>query len=62
MQRNFPQTWQRETDRRARRPIYWRNEYRATRQESLEARYRLYADAMESLGQPAVDFDTWLNS
>jgi DNA-binding LacI/PurR family transcriptional regulator len=62
MNRNFPQTWQRVTDRGARRPIYWRNEYQRTRGETLQARYDNYRAAMEALGIPAVDFDTWLNT
>jgi len=28
---------------------------------TLEDRYNIYVDAMIALGQPYVDFDTWLN-
>lgn len=57
-----PSTWRRELDRGARKPVYWRNEYQRGRGETLEVRYRIYCDAMKSLGQPAKDFNDWLNS
>ena len=62
MMRKLPSTWQRETDRGARRRIYWRNEYARGRYEALEARYRHYCDCMGSLDQEPVDFVSWLNT
>ena len=58
---NRPNSWRRTIDRGARRPIYWRNEYQAGADETLEVRYRLYCDAMQSLDREPDDFDTWLN-
>lgn len=60
--RHQPRTWQRVTDRAAKQPIYWRNEYARGRGETLEARYQQYRDCMESLDREPMDFDSWLNT
>lgn len=43
-------------------PQRWRNEYQRPESETLEARYRVYCEAMHSMGREPKSFDDWLNS
>jgi hypothetical protein len=60
--RRLPSPWRRELDRGASAPLYWRSEYASSRQETIEARYRHYRDAMAALDLPILDLDSWLNT